>query len=717
VAAKRRILTFTLVAAISLLSACGGGSSPTNSPGTQTPSVSIVLKPAPTTTTVAVASSTGVQFTPVVSNDPANYGVDWAVTCTNSLPAGCGTLGIPTMHSASGSAVAYLPPADFAAGTLTVDVTAFATADHTKNVTTAITVTSYVNALSGTYIFQVKGSDSLGDPYEITGAVVLDGKGNITSGQETMNSLSETGFSTLYTLVGSIAPSTYFIGPDGRGIITLNLQQANNTTASPVLETFSLVVTSSSQALIAENDLTSSISSMFGSTGAGTLELQDPTAATVQPSGAYAFVTSGTDFGNVGGNGTLNATGFGGVFNIDDNPSPGAISGNGSLADQDYYNPLATERELLSCVPPTGVTGSVSPPSSLGVITIRLTGATCFGLVLPASIQFTGYIVDATHIMLIESDDIDGQEGFLTAGIAINQGAAAGTFTNASLSGAYVSGILGYDDNFAEPSSFTSAGVVNADGDGNLTGITDTFFPGDSAAFPANLLTGTYAVDSTLIGRADLSLTFTGVPRPRPDFLFYLTGNGTPPLVFYAGGKDGRYPATGVGIAYPQAANASTLSFGNPETYGVSFTQQNGSENDGTGTLISAINGISGLSTGVVDDPNNDDFLGSPFILSDTFALPADNFGRITGTFMKVTGALGPDVDYYLIDDNQGFFIETDLSTSGQVGLGYFTQACDVTAALTSPTGCQTLAESSRRAASRRSSHVLQKNLLQKNSK
>jgi hypothetical protein len=230
----------------------------------------------------------------------------------------------------------------------------------------------------------------------------------------------------------------------------------------------------------------------------GTLELQDPTAAATVPTGAYAFVTNGSDAGSSTGpgSGTAVPTAFGGVFNIDNNPSTGSISGNGSLADQDYYNSKGT-RTFLSGAPPSGLTGSVSQPSAMGIVTITMTGASCFSLSPPGTIQFTGYIVDSTDIRLIESDDVDGSSGFLTAGIAVSQGTAAGTFTNASLSGPYVFGVLGYDLNASSPSSFTSAGVINADGSSNLSGINDTFFPGVSAAFTANPLRACHEINSS----------------------------------------------------------------------------------------------------------------------------------------------------------------------------------------------------------------------------
>lgn len=682
--ARRRIFIFLLLAAICFLAACSGSSSSSSSSSSNqsASSVSIALSPPPSTTSVPVGNTTGIQFKPVVSNDPNNYGVDWALTCSLSVPGGCGTLSIPTFHSASGTPVNYIPPIFLYTGSLTVNVTVFATADHTKNVTTAVTVTSYTSVLNGTYVLQLRGSDPTPNPYESTGIFVLDGNGNITSGQQTLNTAG--GFSTTYTVQGSSAPSTYFVGPDGRGSITLNLLQP--ATAVSIQETLTFAVLSSTEALVAEMDL---------NTGSGTLELQDPTAATTMPSGAYAFVTNGSDPGspNGPGSGTPVPTALGGVFNIDNNPSTGSISGAGSLADQDYYNSTGTSRKLLSCVPPTGVTGTVSQPTSPGIVTITLTGTTCFGETLPGSIQFTGYIVDATHIRLIESDDTDGMEGFLTAGIAVSQGSAAGTFTAASLTGPLVYGVLGYDINSALPSSFTSAGVINADGISKIAGINDTFYPGDSTAYTANDLKGTYSVDTTQIGRAELKPTFSGSPpKPSVKLLAYLTGSGTPPLILWAEGEDANYPAIGTGTAYAQAANASSLSLGNPETYGFNITQNmEAPEIDGSGTLQSTINGIAGELTGTLDNTNDNEFPSAPnppSSLLDTFTLPADNFGRLAGTFMHTSGVAGPYFEYYLIDDNHGFFEETDFSTSGTVGIGYFAQACDVTNAA----GCQVAA-------------------------
>jgi len=321
-----------------------------------------------------------------------------------------------------------------------------------------------------------------------------------------------------------------------------------------------------------------------------------------------------------------------------------------------------------------------------------LTGTTCFDQTFPATIQFTGYIVDATHIRLIESDDLDGTKGFLTAGIAVSQGSAAGTFTNASLSGTYVFGVLGYDIFFSYPESFTFGAVLDVDGNGNVTaGITDTFIPSYGLAYTGSPLTGKYSVDTGLIGRVDLLPKFqslNGNPRPNPTVLLYLTGNGTPPLVLWSNGANPNFPTVGTGIAYPQAADASTLSLGNPETYGLTYTENNFGEFDGSGEVQSTVNGVTGTLTGNVEDFNNNDFIPTPPTpITDTFGLPADSFGRIGGALSNTSGSSNV-FEYYLVDNNYGFMIETDMASTGQVGFGYFAQSCDVT----NPTSCQSAA-------------------------
>jgi hypothetical protein len=619
-------LLLTLTASLAL-AACGGGSTFNvhNPPPPPPSNLSIAFQSTPVNSLLINATT---DLIAVVQNDASNDGVDWSVTCQN--PNDCGSLN--TYHSASGETVTYTPPQTLSGNSQAVNVVAFAEADHTKNVLAVITVKAFGSVLNGTYVFETRGSDANRQPFQLTGAVVLDGNGEITSGQQTLNYVSG-------SLTTPIAQGgSYFAGPDGRGTMSL---KTTNQSGDPVTENFSLVVLSNSHVLLAESQLDAP------QTSTGSMDLQTSIAA---PIGGFAFVASGTDSA-----GTPAAVG--GVLNID---SPGAISGKGSLADQDYNNTLTT------CPSPKGISGTVSQPSPLGVVTFALFGAPCLG-----SVQFTGYIIDATHIKLIESDN-SGASGFSTAGPAISQGASAGTFSLASFAGSYVWGVQGEDLASFEPSSLTSVGVLTADGSGNLTdGFTDTFMilsaGKGSPAQAAGQFAGTYTIDSKGIGRVRTSLTQFNSPVPfKPQLVFYLTGNGNPVLVLDAGGENLNYPSLGTGIAYSQTP---PLSF--TGEYAVSFTQQNGGEGDGTGQVVAD----AGTLSGIVDDSGS----GFGVVLNGTFGA-LDSFGRTAGTFPSPAGATA--VEFYLIDPGHAFFVETDLINpgSGQVGLGYFMERTPVCA-------------------------------------
>ena len=145
------------------------------------------------------------------------------------------------------------------------------------------------------------------------------------------------------SVTDSIIPtgSSYFLGNDGRGTITLN-----DTTIGT--ETFAFVFLSSSQnpqALISETD---------GNSATGTMDLQTSTAA---PTGGYAFVVSGTDVVK-----TLPVA-FGGVFNID---SPNTISGNGSVTDE-----ILGKKVNATAL---GLSGTLTAPDQFGAVHIESDG-------------------------------------------------------------------------------------------------------------------------------------------------------------------------------------------------------------------------------------------------------------------------------------------------------------------------------------------------------
>ena len=640
-ATGRWILSPLPLAILSVLAACGGGST-ANVQNPQDPpssSVSIAFQPAPAS---SISINTPAALTAVVSNDPSNAGVDWSLICSNAT--NCGSL--TALHTASGAPTTYTPASTFAGNTQSVSIVAFATANHNQNVVAGITVTAFGSNLKGRYVFQGQGVDISSGPYEFAGVVVLNGNGGITSGEQTVNFFDQNpNISALVSRSDPITGGSYFIGPDGRGTMTITTGDLD--IGQNGVETFSLVYLSASRALIAETDPAES--------GTGTMDLQGTIAP---PSGGYAFVVSGTDIPSA------SPTAFGGVFNIN---SPNTISGAGSIADQNLAGTV-TGNQALS--------GTVSPPDAFGAVTLNLTVP---GFQSATTFQFAGYIVDATHIKLIENDNNSGGGSGSTGGIAIAQGTATGTFANdSSFSGTYVFGLLGVDLTGFTPNTLTSAGVFTANGSGNFdSGYMDTFLQQNGSQGTAGsqisvAFSGNYSVYSKT-GRVR-AVFDNFLPRQKlgyaPVYFFYLTGNGNPVLFIDGSDSTLHYPSVGAGIAYPQSAPPFTFQ----GDYGFSFTQQNGSENDGTGRLTAV--STAGTLSGVAD--NNSAFTptsASP--ISGTFAAPASN-GVSAGT---LSGSPPFDfspfaVDYYVIGPTQGFFVETDLVSpndpSGVVSFGYY---------------------------------------------
>jgi len=666
VATKRWILFLPLAAMIAVLAGCSSGTADVQNPPPPPQSqLKIAFQPEPSG---SLAVSFSENLTAAVSGDPKNYGVDWSLTCQN--PPNCGSLS--ALHTASGAAITYTAPSTLSTGSMVVEIVAFATADHTKNVVAPITITTFDSSLQGTYVLQAQGVDANGGPnYQFAGVIVLDGNGGVSSGEQTINFAGPSGLVSKSDGIQKQG-SSYFLGSDGRG--TINLNTGDNDIGGNGVETLTFVFLSNSQALISQMDLGSALT---GTSATGTMDLQTSTAA---PSGGYAFAVSGLEIAK------MSPLAFGGIFNID---SPNTISGSGSVSDE-----ILAKKVNATAV---GLSGTLTTPDQFGAVTFALTAG--FGSNNTAKhFQFTGYVVDDTHIKLIESDNTSGTGFGSTAGLAIGQGSATGTFTdNASFSGTYVFGVLGVDlsNSNTLPSTSTSVGLFTADGSGNLSnGFTDTFLlfntvqgtvsnPQTGAQISA-AFDGTYSVDSTGTGRASsTSITFNPEPKHgyQPTFFFYLTGNGNPPLVLAAGDTQApiHYPSVGAGIAYPQSTATSAFS----GDYGFSFTQVNSSgENDGTAQMnvnpTATPPSLAGFADVNIAFGANQD---QPF--TGGFSAPASNGlfqGTLVGTNNNTVSSVvfTPQiaVDYYIIDPGHGFFVETDLVNSnlpsGQVSFGYY---------------------------------------------
>jgi len=717
VVTRRWILLLLSAAMAPLFAGCGSNTFNVTNPAPPTQKqVQIAFTSAPPAppNTVSIAQTPPPTITVAVTNDPIpnGAGVDWDLASCQNGPNGfsncnttvcgpnsnnaCGYLYLstdstktPVTSSADNATLAYQPPASFpvVGNNLYLEIIALAVADPTKNQLAPVQITAFGSSLqAGNYVLQAQGvENSLS--YQFAGVITLDGNGGVTGGEQTIN-FDNNG--TLTSETGPILPagSGYFLGPDGRGSITLNT--GNNNIGGNGIETFTFAYLNSSHALIAQGDLGTAAT---GASATGTMDLQTSTTA---PVGGYAFLASGTDpTGSI-------PTALGGILDVDSSSNVVTAS---SVIDE--VLPGTSAPVVHSAEPSSGKISS--PPDSFGMVTLNL--AVKYA---SAPIQFTGYIVDATHIKLVESDNTPTNPNppfASTAGVAIAQATATATF-----SGTYVFGATGTDlfSGNVAPATLTSAGVLtandNGDGTGSLqNGFTDTLlqvnnFAGPTGACPDPTLGA--QVSSTFnsifsykpgIGRVTAPVPTTSYSSQPPckgfgsHFIFYLTGNGSlgscpadtadngncPALVLSYG--NGNYPFIGTGIAYPQATSSLTFN----GDYGSTFTQlSSGGEIDASAQVT--VDSTGNLS-GVADATPFSSGMDVPFVGS-----PASNCvpgTSVNGSFAELLSGNPPFVspnqpfcaDFYEIDSDHGFFVETDLtnsnSPSGVVSFGHYARA------------------------------------------
>ena len=221
-------------------------------------------------------------------------------------------------------------------------------------------------SLSGSYVYQVHGTSSIG-PYREIGVFTADGAGHITGGSDDL------------AIGGQFSGPTagsYTVAGDGTGFLSLN-------TVGFGQITFAITLASSSKVYLMEADITLD--------GAGVAELQS--SASTAPSGTYVYrlhqvaLTGQNPVSEVG------------AINI----ASGAITGN---LDQ---NLGGTSSQLT-------LTGSVAAPATLGRGTGSFTDSTNF------TTNFIYYVVNSGKLAFLVSN-----AGVIEAGSAETQ---TGTVAN-----------------------------------------------------------------------------------------------------------------------------------------------------------------------------------------------------------------------------------------------------------------------------------------------
>jgi hypothetical protein len=435
--------------------------------------ISVTLNSPP----ASVAATATASLSATVSNDSANQGVTWSVTCASSQ---CGTFTPPT--TLSGAATSYTAPA-VPPTPATVTVTATSIADTAKSASASITITAAPPVLAdGNYVFHLAGEDGT-SPYFVAGAfTVLNGA--ISGGEQDMIDANMTNQDTI-----AAAQSTLSLA---NGNIQIQLNTGDTALGQNGIETFRGTVVSNTRVLLQEFDTFA--------TATGSLDAQTSVAA---PAGGYAFNLGGLD-----GNSTPKALVVGGILNI----SGASLSIANSVLDFNDAGTIEQKQNFTA--------GTIGAPDAFGRVVFNLTPAVSSGL--PA-FTVAGYTVNTSQVQFVETDDsLNGDLG----GVAIGQGSNTGTFSKTSVSGvSYAFGANGQDYTTAGNNLVQLAGGFGLNADGTVGGniaLNDLNYH-----FGATITGGNYTIDPT--GRVTLTATVTsGSITNDPTFTFqlYLDGNG-----------------------------------------------------------------------------------------------------------------------------------------------------------------------------------------------
>jgi len=574
-----------------------------------------------------------------VSNDSANGGVDWTVTCQST--GNCGTFSPP--HTASGSATTFTAPSAVPTGG-TVTISATSTTDPSQNATETVTITSSLppnSLLLGQFVILMTAKNSVNGPYTFGGVIAGDGNGNITSGS--LDLVDAAGNASPASEVGVISPSTYSIGADGCGQINLTINTSGLNTTFGVngkgTITLSVAFVTPQHALLSETD-------SFGG-GTGTLDLQNAAdlALFVNGSaglnGAYSLKLAGVEESNPQA-GYLVAA----AMTIESSPS--SYGETGYIADQ-------SDKGAITSVPFATLShfgqATLSPNGELALSSVNLGLPTQFNLDL--------WLIDTNHFVVT-----DWRDAFVGTPNVIVGGYLTVQPSSPAVSGAYA---------FTETGATTTAqpqvagGILTCGSVGTLdvtplsgTGESDEPISATCTA-PAN-------------GRGLIAIsgsTTAGISQ----FAAYPTLDQGLYLIELDGGSEGASGPSGAGVALQQTLSVPISASSFTGNYASNFLASTvlGSENL-AGQVVS--DGVSALSGTV--DVNSFNATAAPPVgtpssnatLSGSF--DADNSGRfiLTLTITPAVGQSAPELTTihpacYIVDANTCLLLGLDATAPG----------------------------------------------------
>ena len=532
-------------------------------------------------------------------NNVADPNATWTVTSTNG-----GDIG--TINSITGlySAPSYPPPGAKITVTATDPVAA-------APATSTATIVYSDASLSGPFSFSYTGNDESGFA-TVAGSYVSDGMGHIVSGVEDVDSFTTGGW-VEYQITG-----TYKVGPDGRASAVIN-------TGSVGAATWQFALTTNQHALLIRFDR--------NFTGSGTIDqqnLDDLTSSLSSVDGPYIFGVAGSDpaFHPMAVAGKFSSNGSGGiplantVLDLNDN---GVVTTSDTTLQGSY------------------AFDSTEPGTGRGTIT--LTSAST------GTLKYAFYIIDGTHLHLVEMDDVNYLGGDVLIGAAPGSLAAANyvfTAGGTSSAGAYASGGV-----FAAgASNAISGGVFDSNSAGTVTTKT-------------SLGTCTYTVNSGT-GRIDLRLYLGSGACPAgpgstiSEFAVYPTAQTPSSAIMLE--LDSNAVATG--LAYQQQVLTEPGAGG----FALNIAGQ-GMFHDAPASYQQDVEGQATIDSSVVTSGNldinnfNAGFQTDPIdTTTSSIAAPDSTYGRGTAVLVASNPNVSYNLAYYVIDDNTALLFDSDTT-------------------------------------------------------
>jgi hypothetical protein len=454
--------------------------------------------------------------------------------------------------------------------------------------------------LNGTYVISTAGIDVNNAFLTTVGTITANGSGGITGGTLDVNDADTNPVFQLFST--AIKSGNYSISSDGRG-------KANIETTLSTF-TFDFVLSSDSHGLITEFDGSGS--------GSGTIDVQSGTVTQSQLAQGYAFQLSGADVNE-------NPVAAAGAFTLG---SDGTISSATGVYDLNDGGTVLPDQPLT--------TGSMTLGSGGGSGTGQL--QTALG-----TLDFNFYVIDATHLKIIQTDALGSTNSFLSGDVFQQAAMPSGTlvFTMAGENGT---------------GPFAAGGFMTASGAGvGSNGLEDV---NNAGTVPGVQVPFTLSYSTTTNGRATLGLGgFSGGPS---SLAVYPTTGGLLMLDI-----DGAALASGVAFAQTATALATP-----PQGYGLNFSGANLNGPFQIDDIAEFQTASDGTMTGILDE-NDQGTPQQPQTITNTSVFQQDSpvTGRGEAQFNDGTSLTYATIDFYTVDGTNTIFIDVDPT---QVAVGSF---------------------------------------------